>query len=81
MAQLRDICAQCLPSDHDMSIIDVLESPELAEEGRVLATPTLVRISPPPERRIVGDLSDQRIVLQALDIGCDHGGSSGTLKR
>ena len=43
----------------ELMIIDVLEQPELAEEFKILATPTLIKLSPLPVRRIIGDLSDE----------------------
>jgi circadian clock protein KaiB len=65
---LRQICDQHLAGRADVYIVDVLEQPEEAEHRRVLATPTLLRESPPPVRRIIGDLSDRPRVLQCLDI-------------
>mgnify|MGYP006305455309 CR=1 FL=1 len=53
---------------YELSIIDVLEHPHLAEEARIIATPTLVKTSPPPVRRIVGDLSDNAQVLKWLEL-------------
>ena len=57
-----------LGGEYEMTIIDVLEHPELAETDRILATPTLIRELPPPVRRIIGDLSDEGSVLMGLDI-------------
>ena len=51
-----------------VEIIDVRERPELAEEDRILATPTLVRREPTPVRKIIGDLSDTQRVLAGLGI-------------
>lgn len=51
-----------------VEVIDVRERPELAEEDRILATPTLVRREPTPVRKIIGDLSDLQRVLAGLDI-------------
>lgn len=42
----------------DVEVVDLREQPEVAERERILATPLLVRVSPGPVRRIVGDLSD-----------------------
>jgi circadian clock protein KaiB len=70
---LRRICEQQLSGRCDMTIIDVLERPQLAEDERILATPTLVRYSPPPARRIIGDLSDLSQVLLGLDLAPDGG--------
>src|SRR5512139_417387 len=44
-----------------VSVVDVFERPDLAEQERVLATPTLVRHSPLPRRKLVGDLADWEV--------------------
>ena len=46
--------------------VDVLEHPEQADEYRILTTPTVVRVSPAPRRRVTGDLGDIAQVLAAL---------------
>ena len=51
-----------------MVVIDVLERPQLAEDVKILATPTLVKELPGPIRRIIGDLSDSEKVLVGLDL-------------
>jgi circadian clock protein KaiB len=51
-----------------VEIIDVLNKPELAEEAGVIATPTLSYEHSVRPRRIVGDLSDTRRVLDFLGI-------------
>jgi circadian clock protein KaiB len=51
-----------------IEIIDVLSKPELAEEAGVIATPTLSYEHSVRPRRIVGDLSDTRRVLDFLGI-------------
>lgn len=66
---LRQIRANYLDENCDLLIIDVLEEPQKAEDARILATPTLVREAPPPQRRIIGDLSDREKVLRALNLG------------
>ncbi|MDQ3081527.1 MAG: circadian clock KaiB family protein [Gemmatimonadota bacterium] len=68
IANLRRICEQELAGVYDLEIIDVLEFPELAEEAKVLATPTLIKSLPPPLRRVIGDLSDTERVLLGLQV-------------
>jgi circadian clock protein KaiB len=68
ITNLKKICDSQLNDRYELTIIDVLESPQLAEEERILATPTLVKNLPPPIRRIIGDLSDSEKVLLGLDI-------------
>lgn len=42
-------------SDAAVEVVHVREQPELAEQDRILATPTLVRRQPEPVRKIIGD--------------------------
>jgi circadian clock protein KaiB len=56
-ANLRLLCSARLDR-HTIEIIDVTERPDRAEEARILATPTVVRLAPQPCLRVVGDLSD-----------------------
>jgi circadian clock protein KaiB len=65
---IRDICDRDLSGAYELVVIDVLERPQLAENERILATPTLVRELPPPLRRVVGDLSNKERVLVGLDL-------------
>jgi circadian clock protein KaiB len=51
-----------------LKVIDVLKNPQLAEEDKILATPTLSKVLPPPVRKIIGDLSDREKVLIGLDL-------------
>ncbi len=66
---LRRLQAEHLPDDASVEIVDLKERPEVAEEAGVLATPLLVRVSPEPVRRIVGDLSDVERVRWSLGLG------------
>lgn len=60
-------------ADAEVTIVDVLQQPELAEDQRILATPTLIRVSPAPARRLIGDLSDVAVVVAGLDLPGDFG--------
>jgi circadian clock protein KaiB len=55
-------------------VIDVLKQPQLAEDDKILATPTLIKILPPPVARIIGDLSNKEKVLLGLDLVVVSGG-------
>ncbi len=65
---LREILKTDFKGVYALKVIDVLKSPQLAEEDKILATPTLAKILPPPVRRIIGDLSDREKVLIGLDL-------------
>jgi circadian clock protein KaiB len=68
IVNLKRILSEKLNGMYTLQIVDVLKNPQLAEDEKILATPTLSRILPPPIRRIIGDLSDQEKVLIGLDI-------------
>ncbi len=68
IANLRRICEGELEGQYELVIIDVLERPQLAEDEKILATPTLTKELPLPLRRIIGDLSETDKVLLGLDI-------------
>lgn len=65
---LRRICDEELRGQYEMHVIDVLDRPQLAEDEKILATPTVVKELPMPMRRIIGDLSDADKVLLGLDL-------------
>lgn len=73
---LRRICEIDLEGAYEMIVIDVLESPKMAEDDRIIATPTLIKQLPPPLRRVLGDLSDTHKVLLGLDIRPSTSGTS-----
>ncbi len=74
VANLRRLCEQELANDCELQVIDVLENPQLAEDEKILATPTLVKELPPPLRRVIGDLSDKERVLLGLELRGSNGG-------
>ena len=69
---LKEILENEFKGVYALKVIDVLKQPQLAEEDKILATPTLAKILPPPVRRIIGDLSDREKVLIGLDLLFDE---------
>jgi circadian clock protein KaiB len=68
VANLRAICDELLKDRHTLEVIDLRETPALAGERHILAVPTLIRERPPPPVRLIGDLSERKRVLAALDL-------------
>ena len=68
IANIRRICEQELNGQYELAVIDVLEQPQLAEDEKILATPTLIKELPPPLSRVIGDLSNTEKVLLGLDM-------------
>lgn len=68
LKMLKNILEQEFKGVYALKVIDVVKNPQLAEEDKILATPTLAKILPPPVRKIIGDLSDRKQVLIGLDL-------------
>lgn len=66
IANVRAICQEHFASGHDLDVVDLLESPTQALVDGVIVTPTLIKLSPLPVRRMIGSLSDTEQVLAAL---------------
>lgn len=68
IANLQRLCDEELDSQYEIIVVDVLKQPQLAEDEKIMATPTLVKALPLPLRRVIGDLSDKEKVLLGLDL-------------
>lgn len=53
----------------EVEVIDVFEDPARAKLDRVIATPTLIRLRPAPELRLIGSIADPEAVLHHLGLG------------
>ena len=67
-ANLKKICESNLKGRYRITVIDLVEQPELAKGDQILAIPTVVRKLPKPVRTIIGNLSDTERVLVGLDL-------------
>lgn len=68
----RRLCDRYLRDRHTLEIIDIAEQVERARAEQVVAAPTLIKSSPLPLRRFIGDMSDVRRLLQGLDLPPPH---------
>jgi circadian clock protein KaiB len=71
VSSLKQLLEDALKDRYSLEVIDVIENPELAEQGGILATPTLEKVSPEPARKVIGYLSDKETVLTALGLTAD----------
>ena len=68
LSNLTKLAEEHLKGIYSIEIIDLLQSPQLAEGDQILAVPTLVRKFPEPIRKIIGDLSNEERDLVGLNI-------------
>jgi circadian clock protein KaiB len=64
----RRILEEHLPGSYSLEILDIAEHVAQATEDQIICVPTLLRLAPPPARRIIGDMSDVARVLKGLDV-------------
>jgi circadian clock protein KaiB len=57
------------PKDHfDLEIIDIYKNPSVAEEQKIVFSPSLIRQFPLPRKILIGDLSDTKKLMFSLGI-------------
>lgn len=66
---LERICREHVKTGYRIDVIDLLKNPALAREHEVVAVPMVVRESPVPIRKVIGDLSNAERALVALKHG------------
>lgn len=71
ITRLKAFCEEHLPGRYDLEVVDVHQQPDLAEEDRILATPTLIRKLPLPLRRLVGDVCDPQRLASGLNLNLE----------
>lgn len=70
---IKSICEEELAGRCTLEVIDVYQDPEATRDLQIVATPTLVKLSPAPLRRIIGDMSDRKKVLSVLSLAMPQG--------
>ena len=65
---LRNLCEKYLKGRYDLEVVDIYQQPALAAEDQIIAAPTLIKATPPPLRKLVGDFSNQSRVMLGLGL-------------
>lgn len=65
---IRHLCEKYLAGAYDLEVIDIYQHPEAAAQAQIIAAPTLIKLSPLPLRRAIGDLSNEGKVLFTLNL-------------
>jgi circadian clock protein KaiB len=65
---VRRLCDEELTGRVDLTVVNAAEHPALVKSDNILALPTLVKHTPGPLRRLVGNLTDLVRVRAALDL-------------
>ena len=65
---IKSICEEHLQGRYTLDIVDIYKFPDTMYENNIIASPTLIKHSPEPFKKLLGDLSDRNKVLGALGI-------------
>ena len=68
VTNLTAFCQSHLPGRHEIEIVDVFQEPKRSLADGILMTPTLIKLCPLPVRKIIGTLSQPRVLLQVLGL-------------
>jgi circadian clock protein KaiB len=68
IANLKLFCNTHLAGRHEIEVVDVLREPKRALAEGIFMTPTVIVLTPPPARRIVGTLSHAQTILMSLGL-------------
>jgi len=66
LSNIHQLLEESLGSRYTLKVIDLRKSPQQAAIHQIFVTPTLVRVSPKPVRRIIGQLDDIQRVLRII---------------
>jgi circadian clock protein KaiB len=64
----KKICEKHLADNYDLEIIDVYQQPVVAMDENIIALPLLIVKKPLPEKRLVGDMSDNEKLMRAIGL-------------
>ncbi|CAN5382153.1 circadian clock KaiB family protein [soil metagenome] len=71
ISNLKAICEAYLMGRYELEIIDVYQQPLMLQNEQIIALPLLIKKSPFPERRLIGDMSDTKKVLRGLNLSAE----------
>lgn len=68
ITNIKQVCETYLAGRYSLEIIDVHQQKQVARQEQVIALPLLIKYLPLPQRRLIGDMSDTKQVLNGLGI-------------
>lgn len=68
ISNIKKICEEHLAGQYDLQVFDIYQQPELTTTQQIIAAPTLVKESPGPLRRLIGNLTDTKRILERLGV-------------
>ena len=67
VANIKSFLEKNLSGQYDLEIIDVYQQPHIAKSVDIIALPLMIRKFPLPEKRLIGDMSNNERLFKTLD--------------
>jgi circadian clock protein KaiB len=68
ITNLQAILETHLPGRYSLTVTDVLQETAVAQQEQIIALPLLLKVSPEPRRKMIGDMSNTQKVLEGLGL-------------
>ena len=68
VSNLKAVFEKYMKKPYELQIIDVYQQPQIAKSVDIIALPLLIRKLPLPERRLIGNMSDEEKVMKSLGL-------------
>jgi circadian clock protein KaiB len=68
VSNIQRICESHLHGKYILEIVDLYDQKYIAEQEQIVAVPMLIKESPLPMRKLIGDLSNSSKVLEILGL-------------
>lgn len=68
ISNIKKICNEHLKDGYKLEIIDVYQQPDIASKEEIIALPLLIKSSPLPVKKLIGNMSDTKKVLKGLEL-------------
>ncbi len=65
---VKHLCEEHLHGRYDLEVIDIYRRPEIVQGEQLIAAPTLIKKSPLPLKKFIGDMSSTEKLLRGLDL-------------
>lgn len=65
---IREICETSLKGRYHLEVVDIYQQPQVTHDEQLVAAPTLIKETPLPRRKLLGDMSSRARVLAALGL-------------
>lgn len=68
ITNLKGFFDKYLGKKYKLEIVDVYQQPHMAQSVDIIALPLLIKKYPLPQRRLIGDMSDNAKLLKSLNL-------------